>query len=506
MFVKFRNLFSNNVMKCFSFFLCIYGVTYSLFFHNVYTSDHVMASFNLIEPRGIIHYLSGGRYVNYLIDRFYIILSKIGVTHTNNNQWVLQGVFILFLSLASKEIYMLFCEKKHNLDYKLLLLISIAFVNPFIVEHFVYHGAELGIAIWISIVGVKKFHEKKYLFSFLLVFTAVCTYQSYIALFLIYATGVWFCIYCDKMSKTAIFNYLKLLALALIAAISNVVILKLSLITGIIDDEVRPMAIISSEKGTIIGGIIGKIAGVLDTFRATMISTMNMLPKGVLVGVIIGAALLVGLHFYREKKKCVCLLIYVITILIIHLYPFALAMIMGTIYLPQRVIWPIFASCSIGLIIAYKLLKGSKYIPPFLGLVIVFGIVLFFKTQTSILDMYISNSLDYYYAEMVQEEIIEYEEESGYEITDVYVMHATDAEYCHYQLMHMDYGITYTRKIQAQSFSDVEWLNFVNDEKYIKHEMSNADQETYFKKDTASVFNASEQLHFDKNNMYWLIY
>ena len=202
MFVKLRNLFSNNIMKCFSFFVCIYGVTYSLFLHNVYTSDHVMASFYPLNPGGIVEYLRGGRFIDYLIVRYYYLLSKVGVTHTNNNQWVMQVLFILFLALASKEIYMLFCEKKDNVDYKLLLLISIAFVNPFIVEHFVYHGAELGMAIWISIVGVKKFYEKKYLFSFLLVFTAVCTYQSYIALFLIYATGVWFCIYYDKMSKT----------------------------------------------------------------------------------------------------------------------------------------------------------------------------------------------------------------------------------------------------------------------------------------------------------------
>lgn len=506
MLAKFEKIFNSNRVKCFLIFLGIYSFTFILFMNRVYTSDHVYSSFSPTTVGEFKDYLSGGRFISYFIAIFYYILSLFGINHIQN-QWFLQSILIFFLALASAELYKMYAEEDESvLDYKLIALLTLNFINPFFVEHFVYKGAELGVAIWIVTIAVQVFYKKKYIWAFILAFIATGIYQSYIILFLIYATGVWFFRYNSNPHRKMVWDYCKILLTAAAVAFCNIFIVKLSVKTGVIEGEIKKTELITNSDAGVIGGLLQKLQNVMETGKTIMLSTWNMLPQKFFIGSILLFVLLVVFYMLICHRKISNILLYLFTILIIHAYPFSIAMVMGSIYLPQRVIWPIFASCSIGLIIAYKCLKDSWAIKPYICIAVVFGVVVFFNTQNSILDLFISNALDWYYAEAVQEEIREYEEESGCEVTDVYAIHARDAKYCHYQLMHFDYTVTYNRKIQNQIWSDVEWLNLVNDEDYIKHTIDNTCQDEYFKESTAEVFNASEQLYFEGNNMYWLIY
>ena len=132
--------------------------------NNTYTSDHVYAFYYPPSLGNAKSYLAGGRFANLFIDFFYYVIGLIGVTHSFN-QWVLQCILIFFIALASLELYCLFEENKScsNIDYKLLILVTINFINPFFIESFVYKGAELGVAIWITVLSVKYFFEKKYI-------------------------------------------------------------------------------------------------------------------------------------------------------------------------------------------------------------------------------------------------------------------------------------------------------------------------------------------------------
>ena len=133
--------------------------------------------------------------------------------------------------------------------------------------------------------------------------------------------------------------------------------------------------------------------------------------------------------------------------------------------------------------------------------------LLFSSTQTCILDQYISNALDMYYMEVVYEKIVEYEEESGEEITDIYVIHAQDQKYYHYSQMHYGYvSPMYSHKMQYDIWADVELLNYVSGRNFTDHYVEQSKQTEYFGDSTGFVVNTSKQLKFEGNSMYWLIY
>lgn len=489
--------------KCFIIFFSFFLMTYILFFHNVFTSDHVTSSFYEIQVGNLKESIVGGRFVNYFISIIYYILSFFNITHTEN-MWVLQVILIVFISLASVNLYNIFSftKEKENINLWLMVIIALNFCNPFFVESFVYAGAELGIAIWIAVLSVKAFINNKKILSAIFLFISVSTYQSYIALFFIYTTTYLFFKYYNNMNKEMIVSYLKMFIIGGGVVLFNIVIVKLAVRTGYISSEVKKVNLTDS--------ILDKIKDVFDHVSEIIIYTRNVLPIGLVLFVVAISIFIIFLQLKKEKINLKEMFILGLVLLMINMYPYAIAMVMDTIHLPPRVIWPIFSAISMTFLIAYYMLHTDGFLKKYLVVVTIFGVIVYFSTQTCILDEFISNAIDIYYAKAVESEIEEYERESGYEVTDIYVMHAKREQYYHTDLMHFDYAVMYNHKIQYNIWSDVEWLNFVNSEDYVEHTLDNSMQEEIFDKSNSEqaylTINSSIQMKFEENRLYWLIY
>lgn len=472
-------------------------LSYVLFMNNVYTSDHIDLFQNPIQIGSLKDYFSTGRLMSLFIDTFYYGLSKFSIGHLEN-QWIIQCLLIAFLGLNVTELYEIFQTEKEGekIDYILILMLLIGFINPFFVESFVYKGAEWGLAIWITILATKAFMQKKIIKTFLLLFVAVSIYQSYVALFMIFYTTVMIIKYMGKVDKNVVYDYLKMIGISLIVAITNIVMMKLALMFGLASGEMKSVRI--SED------FFGKILEMLESMFNVLINAFAVLPKASILIIFVSIVICLVTCAIIEKKEMKKCLILVIGMLMICLYPFALTFVMRHIYLPPRVIWPIFASMSMCFVILYRYTNYEKIVGIFVSAVF---LLLFSSTQTCIMDQYISNSLDKYYMEVVYGEILEYEDETGNEITDVYVIHSVDQKYYHYSEMHYKYmAPMYSHKMQFDTWADVELLNFVSGRNFKDHYVDNDRQEEFFDNIAGFAFNASKQLKFDGNSLYWLIY
>lgn len=500
---KISGKFRLKNVKCLLVFGTIFFMAYILFMHDVFTSDHVLSSFYEIKPGDLKDSIIGGRFVNFFINCFYYFISYWGISHTQN-MWVLQVILIFFIALAATNIYNIFSPffEEESINIWLIVIIALNYCNPFFVESFVYKGAELGAAIWIVVLSVKAFINNRNLLSTILLFTAVSTYQSYIALFFIYVTAYLIFKYYDKINKQFYISCLKMFLVGGISAITNILIVKLAVGTGYIPTEVK--------KVGFGGTVVDKVQDVIAVCIEVMLYTRNILPTGLLAFVLLLSIVLVLLYLRKEKLKIGSILVILIFLIMINMYPYAIAMVMENVYLPPRVIWPVFSATSMTTLIAYYILYKCGNEKIYLVFVTFFVGSVFFSTQTCILDEYISNALDIYYAQAVQSEIEEYEKKSGYEVTDIYVMHARREQYYHTNLLHFDYISMYNHKIQYNTWSDVEWINFVNCKNYIKHTLDNAMQEEIFEdSNTKQVYltiNSSIQMKFEDNKLYWLVY
>ena len=142
-------------------FLCFFTViflSFSIFMNDIMTSDYIPGykSIGELEPLTIRNIISGARYVGALIHYIYRFLYTLNVSHYNNS-WVLQIIGMFFYALSSTIIYSLFesyidkSDKVFLYVYKLAILIM--FVNPFMIETYIYGALDFGLGIFFAVIG-----------------------------------------------------------------------------------------------------------------------------------------------------------------------------------------------------------------------------------------------------------------------------------------------------------------------------------------------------------------
>lgn len=486
-------------IKNISLFSILYYITYVLFMNIVYTSDHIaMHGFKEQEVfPSLISYISGGRFLSYFVEIFYYLLSFVGVTRFEN-KWVLQILLIFFLAVATNEIVKMYTPFFKDNYVILYALAYINFANPYFVESFVYCSPELGLGILLVIIASKKFIQKKFLGSIVFLFCGISLYQSYIALFFIYVSTYIFLENYKEIKREIMYMYVKLLLVGGIAALTNILIVKLCVNIGIVETEIKSV--------TLEGDLIEKMKEIVDWFKMVTIELLNISPGKMLFYSI----LLVSLICFVELlclQKYLEIFYLAGTIICLNLFPYAISFVMEIIYFPPRVSWPIFPAFAMTMLlcICYMDKKWNKYL--YKGVLFLQILFIYYGIETCILDMYISNSLDINNMYMIKDEIEEYEENTNIQITDIYVGHANNIDYYHNEAKHFDYyWLMYSHKIHYDTWSDVEFLNYITSSNYVEHEMGEEDKKELFENVRNNVFNASEQLVFEGDTLYWLVY
>lgn len=480
-------------------FLMLY-MAFSAFLNKSFTSDHVSAfvSNDTFLYHSPIYYLAGGRFTAWLTSLFAMVLNKIHIS-IYENQFIVQLLLICMLAYSLSMLYSIFMKYVQDKRW-LYISLFVMFYNPYFIESFVYKAYEWGFGIILSIWAVKLFIKKKYVFSSIVLFFAISTYQSFFSLYLIFLTGYLYLNYEGNLTRECIVEFIKMVFITGITAIANILIIRLSLEIGLIESTVK-----SVSKGI---GLFDRLQRIIWAYYYTTGKCFGMLPKWSLLLIIIIISLAILIALVRKKASFNSVLFLIMVIGIINIAPVSVIGIAEKVGAVQRVVWPIFSALSVSLIILcnyYHKTKCGGFKIITLILCFAFFMNMYF-VKTCIVDYYCSNKMDEQMVMQIQGEIEKYEKGTNTEITKVATYRIGKSQY-YYENLNLSYQkATYSHKMMYDEWSDVELINYVTGNTYEEVEINKGIIEKYFKGKSWNTYIPEEQLVFVGDTLYWAIY
>lgn len=496
-----KEILSKNVdkLKTFAISFAYLFVVYSVFMNQTFTSDAVgnfPSAYDYMPD--FKEYLAGGRFASYFINIIAFLLNKLHISKYSH-QSILQLWIIVMISVSICIIYEMFKEHDNKKDVWLIsLIISAAFINPYFVETFVYIAFEWGIGILLAILGVYAFNKKHYIISFCMVFLSASVYQSFIAIFLIYSTTVIYLKAKGRMSKNALLEGVIMAVIAAMSAVVNIIMVKASVYLGIIEQEIKSVS----------GGITlqKRWDNVREAYDIIIHYGYGMIPEEFLYRTFWIVSIIIIIGIAVKSRSINKVLTFIMFGILLNLYFVAIFVLTDPIWPVQRMVWPCFCSISCLFFVA-KNSYENKYIGlGMLGGFAVFMCVVTFGTSTCITDFFISNKLDVQYIYFVENEIQQYEERTGNKINTIVVRKSDGSRYCSEELINEYDSCTYSHRALYDSWSDVALLKYLTGRSCKRVEMSDEIYDKYFPKKYWDGYVPSEQLRFENNVLYWVIY
>ena len=506
-------------IKRFIYSFVLLFLFYSICLNHSFTSDQVGAwnyAHGKVSLTGIASTLVGGRFMSAILSVVGWLFSKIGVT-VYQNQYVFKLIIIAVAAYAVYKMYELFSPFLNSKIKSVVMLsiLAVSFANPYYVETFVYTGFEWSVGLLLAVWSVYLFKDKKYVRSALVVFLAITTYQSYVVIFLILTTVYIYLKNDAKSKKTAWISYLRMLLIAGIPAVADILIVKISVavMNFVNADKIASgsMAQTSEVKPVVMStGIAHRIYLMCAAYFGSTCTCFGMLPFGIIFIMIALMIIISLIYMFRHGKKWNELLYYVLISAMVNAYPVAIYFVMGgeSLGIVCRVVWPIFMTIAMMILITIYIIDDDKWLNSVIIVFSCFMLVNIYCTQTTAMDFFISNKLDANEMNQIEAEIERYETSSGNKIEYIetaYTDNALENDYS--QLLCQDYQTwTFHRKTTHNSWSTVELLNYVTGENYQKKDMNKTVYNKCFAGKTWNEFIPEEQLVFDGNTMYWAIY
>lgn len=482
-------------------FFLILLAAYIPFLNPYITCDHMgqalfktEASFGWKEIEAAF---SGGRYGNILLSFCYFLLGKIHISHYENI-YVIQILGIFLHAVSCVIMYDLFSSFfEENLQKKFLYgIILICFINPFMVETYLYGSFDWAFGILLAVIAAKWLSGKKYVKGFLMAFLTVSVYQTNIFMVLVVALMVCFMqnIYSEK--KRLLLNGLYICFLTGGAAILNILIMKLWTVAGNVVNEAKATQISADYKQLIVD--------ILRQMKSVYVGMLGTYPVRFFAIFVLVICLAVVL-LLMLKKKYWQMFMWLFVTGILFASPFAYMLASNSTWYAQRTLLTIFFSMAMFLLGTMFLIKENQYAcKVFFAACVLLGIVTFYATETMIVDCYVGQALDYSEVICIEDEIREYEEATGNVVDTISWIKSDEMEYEH-QLLTFQYGNLCSHRIICDAGDYL--LSYVRQKDYTLLWMTTEEYERYFDTDTDwKVFNPSEQLHFEDNVLYWVVY
>lgn len=486
-------------------FFIILLVAYIQFLNPYITCDHMgLALFQTV--RGIPNWediqglLSGGRFGNILILWAYYFLGKVNVSHYSNI-YVIQILGIALYAISCVILFRMFHKYIQGKLQKYILvgLILLCFINPFMVETYLYGSFDWAYGILFSVLAAKYFSTGKLIRGFLLALWAVSIYQTNILIVIIISFLVFF---IDFMKvgihdwKKFIIRLLSTGSLSVVAALIVILSYKIYALTG---NYVNPAkeAVVSSDYLSLIMKVISDMKSIYVTMYS--LYPTRFIPWIVLITLLITIYILTFC-----MKKYVYSLVWIIITGILFVTPFAYMLASGNTWAAQRTLLPVFFSLAMFLLGALYIVQNSKVLMSIYAVIccVVFLVTIYY-TQTCIVDTYMGQALDYSEVLCIQSEIEEYEETTGIEVKKVSWKKSPEMTYVH-PLLHFQNDSIYTHRIICDAGDYL--LKYATKEDYELLWMTEEEYRKYFDGRSWDVFNPSQQLHFEGDTLYWVVY
>ena len=463
--------------------------TYGIFIRMHYSVDTYSVFF---EDNANIQLLNS-RYLNFVIGS---LLINLGI-----NPVIYQCLFtvILILSLSWCMVRTTYCvdaiinfNNDSILRVIIWLIVSVAFINVFVLEWFLYPEITLyySIAILFAVEAAMIIRKnqtlKNYILAFCFLMIALFSYQAVMPVFIIvYLTYV--VIDHDIQYKMkAIFGGILVGALG---SIFLIIIQKVFYIGG------------SRTANLSLKSIIENIHELLVFQKDLWINQMGFFLEYSLILVII----LIAVLFCYYKRLTLKNIVKIVMILAInYCIIFMPHLVSSNLWLAQRTLVAFWAFISSIGIIAIWVLRDDrgKYA---LGLMYAFIVLLNIGFIWEIgNNHFYSNAKDYQYICKIEETIDQYERESGIEVKKISTCQDKNFRYSYSDVKYV-YCDTNV-KCFSVPWGDVTAINYYTESNYMKVDMDDEIFNRNFKDKDWDMFYPSEQMVFDNDTLYICFY
>lgn len=518
-------------IKTFALCMVVFFAAFAAYLNPTFNSDGTWDSFDTeITPYSFLSTMSGGRMVLFF---FRYLCHYLNYFHISKfeNQYVFQFAIMVILSLTVLMLTDVFMEiGSYKNRYMVAVIVLLTFVNPLYAETFVYVGLELAVAMILIAYGVKLFAKKHYIWSAIVVFLAIAIYQSYVALFMLYATAVIWIEYrnSNHSEKETVLETIKMFFTCGIPSVLTIasVYIYMYITQGIFSEaqktaSVEETAYVAKSKSIEWNTFGGRIHDTIYAYMVAAGKTFGMFPTLFLFGIIVFMAAFIVYIMVKKKSSKKSLILFIVYFLFFNYYPVAIFGVATLTTPAPRISWPIFGTVSVIALIlvdevgTYSDVIKSKvvtYLPK--TLFTIFVLVNFYYIITSEIDFFIGNALDRQIVLQVQAEIERYESQTGNKVKQIAAIHPEDGEfYYEQQFLAPYFEYTYNHKTLYYGWSDVELLDKVTGIFYEDCSWYDTYPDEYedivkehFEGKKWSTFVPEEQLVFVDDTLYWAIY
>lgn len=488
----------------FSFYMITIFLVYMMFMHPLMTSDYI-PSYSTRGESKLIDFaslISGGRYMAFFINRLHWLLTKIHITYFEN-AYIMQIMGMALYAVSCTVMFSMvtdyFEEKAENIYVKVCILFSM--VNPCVVETFRYNALDWSIGILFTVLSIYAIMQKRYVRSLILGFLATSCYQSHCLIILLVSVGLLLLKKENENIKESFRSIIFAVGVSGMCALLNIGIQKVFL--KVLFPDLVPVknASVDTEH------MVDHLYHIFQNIKKILLEFYDMLPQNCLLyfAVLLLIPTLVYLLRQRNYFNSIKMLFMLLAVIFV---PFGFGIVTPVLWYAQRTMLSIFWGISILLILIMKYVSGCRPLRNYIFMITgIFALIVIFYTETCITDSFINQGVDRSEAIAIQNEIIRYEAESGNKVDTIASRIGPGVNWQNNSLL-LSYGyITYNQRIVVDSWAQGGYINYVNHTEYKCRSMTNEEFALYFEnyRDWNSYV-PSEQLHFEENILYWVIY
>ncbi|MCH5255932.1 MAG: hypothetical protein J1D87_01515 [Lachnospiraceae bacterium] len=447
----------------------------------------------VVGDADVVTRIRGGRYAAALID--YLLL-KLGLRTTSN---ISVTIFLTLIVFAAAMLMMQILFERYMPDDILAKAgfycgLNLVFLNVLFAELLMFseYSIYFAFSYLAATAGVFYFVRRRYLPMLIMYVTAVSFYQNAIVYAAILAA---FYIYLDE--KTL---------LSLKAVVREAAAVAVCMLIGVLDLlSIRVLERLDmiplSAKVSGMGNISEKLSAVASSFVSLNKNAAGIFPN-LWLPLIFVAIIWMTIIYSRIKEQDFSGIIFLFIVCLgsyalLYIIPFASI----DFYFPPRLSFCFFMVNGLLLVSSYAV--SIKSLHRLLGMVGILYILLhFFFAGLIVSDHFVSNSLDEVYVNMLYDEILRYENETGIEVTKIAVMKDAYSPSSYPQVNFVS-GQINERVIDAVPLSIIQ---VVTGRVLERVDMPKDIIEQYFKDKDWDYFSPKEQIVIEGDTAYWCIF
>lgn len=452
-------------------------------------------SFNILFDMSPYWHLMLGRYLNCSITLWAI---KWGINLVTQQQflavlWILSCTAAVFI--VDDALQKIFVSKSRCGQGIITLSVSLAFANVFMMEFLLFPEMmllnvlgviALGLSIWFALSDFSYFAKGCFSFVFLLI--ALGNYQGYIGIFEAFVLVSILLKYRNSRKK-----YSELFSALLIggfASVINVAVVKILIHVGFIVPSGRDASI---SIATICRNIIQLC---LYQFRFWK-SADGLMPLGLMP--VIGILLLFCFANIFVTKK---IKLYIIVLAVTYILSYAPHLIESSIVLTPRSNIAVWSFIAVGIITGIHFIEEHEHL--FAACISVIVVINLFMMQDMAANTQMTNAADFVEADQICAEIAAYENRTGNAVTKIAIDFDESPtlyqEFSRYKVLELG------KRILATPYSSYRLLGSRMNRNFEKVDISSGVFSKYFSKKDWSCLNTAEQLVFENDTLYWIVY